>query len=111
MGPLGAKSIINKLSWETVLAAKGNHGMGSQWPLPGAPGLLPPRPSVWRDGRPLQVGLYLLSLWETELQRGQGPGQHSSAGQGRASSGAALLTGYYAYSSLTETVISLSASV
>lgn len=38
MGPLGAKSIVNKLGWAAALAAVGNYRLVSQLPLPGARG-------------------------------------------------------------------------
>lgn len=53
MGPLGAKSVVNKLGWETVPATLASYRVISQLlPTRGTgTGLLPPEPHGLMDGR------------------------------------------------------------
>lgn len=81
MGPLGVKSIVNKLSWVAALAtpaAAGNYRLASQLPHMGSA----PTWAPWATSQPLH---YHCPPWRLSLRLGPGPIHSPTEGQGRAS--------------------------
>lgn len=76
MGPLGAKSIVNKLGWAAALAAVGNYRLVSQLPLLGHGAA--PTWATWTLPQPAHTHCPSGRL---SLREGQGPVHGPTEGQ------------------------------
>lgn len=82
MGPLGVKSIVNKLSWvaaPAAPAAAGNYRLASQLPRMGAA----PTWATWATSQPLHCHC---SPWRLSLRLGPGPIHSPTEEQGQSQS-------------------------